>query len=202
MKKTVHGIALATATLLIAQPVVAAEKYVFDRGHTNIHFEWSHFGFSTTSAEFEDFSGTLMFEEDNIPASEISVTIDISSVDSGYDTFNEHLTDKSEWFNVAEHPEATFESSDIDKVGDNRYEVTGDLTLKGVTREVTLDTTINKIAQHPVTDARTVGFDATTTVMRSTFEMGKHAPAVSDEVVIEISSEMQRASDLENQEDK
>lgn len=202
MKKTVHGIALAAATLLVAQPALAAEKYVFDKGHTNIHFEWTHFGFSTTSADFEDFSGTLMLEENNIPASEVSVTIDMSSVDSGYDTFNGHLTDKSEWFNVAEHPEATFESTSIEKVGDNRYEVTGDLTLKGVTREVTLDTTINKIAEHPVTGARTVGFDATTTVKRSAYNMGKYAPSVSDEVVIEISSEMQRASDLDNGGDK
>lgn len=197
MKKTLHGLLLAAAALLVAQPALAAEKYVFDKGHTNIHFEWTHFGFSTTSAEFEDFSGTLMLEEDNIPASEVSVTIDMSSVDSGYDTFNGHLTEKSEWFNVSKYPEATFESTRIEKVGDNRYEVTGDLTLKGVTREVTLDTTINKIAEHPVTGARTVGFDATTTVSRSAFNMGKYAPAVSDEVTIEISSEMQRASDLD-----
>lgn len=200
MKKTLHVLLFSAAGLLVTQPAFAAEEYVFDRGHTNIHIEWSHFGFSTTSAEFEDFSGTLMLEEDNIPASDISVTIDMSSVDSGFDTFNGHLTDKSEWFNVDEYPEATFESTSIEKLGDNRYEVTGDLTLKGVTREVTLDTTINKIAQHPVTGARTVGFDATTTVSRSAFNMGKHAPAVSDEVVIEISSEMQRASDLEDQE--
>lgn len=198
MKKTLHGLLLAAVALLVAQPAFAAEKYVFDKGHTNIHFEWTHFGFSTTSAEFEDFSGTLMLEEDNIPASEVSVTIDMSSVDSGYDTFNGHLTDKSEWFNVAEYPEATFESSSIEKVGDNRYEVTGDLTLKGVTREVTLDTTINKIAEHPMTGARTVGFDATTTVKRSAFNMGKYAPSVSDDVTIEISSEMQRASDLDS----
>lgn len=198
MKKTLHGLLLAASALLVAQPALAAEKYVFDKGHTNIHFEWSHFGFSTTSAEFENFSGTLMLEEDDIAASEVSVTIDMSSVDSGYDTFNQHLTEKSEWFDVAEHPEATFDSTSIEQVGDSRYEVTGDLMLKGVTREVTLDTTINKIAQHPVTGARTVGFDATTTVERSAFNMGKYAPSVSDEVVIEISSEMQRASDLDN----
>lgn len=202
MKKTLYGLVLAAAALLVTQPVLAAEKYVFDKGHTNIHFEWSHFGFSTTSAEFEDFSGTLMLEEDNIPASEISVTIDMSSVDSGYDTFNQHLTEKGEWFNAAEYPEATFESTNIEKLGDNRYEVTGNLMLKGVTREVTLDTTINKIAEHPITGARTVGFDATTTVKRSAFNMGKYAPSVSDEVMIEISSEMQRASDLDSGGDK
>lgn len=202
MTRTIHAILFAAATLLITQPAFASEKYVFDRGHTNIHFEWSHFGFSTTSAEFEDFSGTLMLEEDDIPASEVSVTIDLSSVDSGFETFNGHLTDKSEWFNVEEYPEATFDSTGIEKVGDDRYKVTGDLTLKGVTREVTLDTTINKIGKHPVTGARTIGFDATTTVSRSAFNMGKYAPSVSDEVVVEISSEMQRASDLEDQEDK
>lgn len=199
MPRTLSRSLLVATAVLIAQPALAAEKYVFDKAHTNIQFEWSHFGFSTTSAEFEEFEGVVMLNEDHIPSSEVSVTIDVASVDSGFDTFNEHLTDKAEWFNVSKFPEATFESTNIEKVGDNRYEVTGDLTLKGVTRQVTLDTMINKLAQHPMTNARTIGFDATTTISRSAFNLGKYAPAVSDEVKIEISSEMQRASDLAKQ---
>lgn len=186
----------AVSALVIAQPALAAELYVFDKAHTDIQFEWSHFGFSTTSAEFEEFSGELMLDEDDMTQSTVSVTIDMSSVDSGYDTFNGHLRNKSEWFDVDEYPEATFESTSVEAVGDNEYEVTGDLTLKGITREVTLDTTVNKIGKHPVTKARTIGFDAHTTVKRSNFEMGKYAPAVSDKVTIRISSEMQRNSDL------
>jgi len=196
MKKNLLKTAALSAMLGLAQPALAADEYVFDKGHTNVHFEWSHFGFSTTSAEFEEFSGRLLLDEDNIPASEVSVTIDLASVDSGFDTFNGHLREKPEWFNVEKYPRATFESTEVKAIGDDRYEVTGDLTLKGVTREVTLETTINKIGKHPVTKARTIGFDAHTTVKRSNFDMGKYAPAVSDEVVIRISSEMQRKSDL------
>jgi polyisoprenoid-binding protein YceI len=184
------------AALAFAQPALAAETYVFDKAHTNIQFSWDHFGFSTTSAEFEEFSGKLQFDPEDRANSSIEVTIDLDSVDSGFDTFNGHLTEKSEWFNTDEYPEATFTSTDIEALGEDRLRVTGDLTLKGVTKEVTLETTINKIGEHPVTNAKTIGFDATTTVSRSAFDMGNYAPSVGDEVTISISSEMQRESDL------
>jgi polyisoprenoid-binding protein YceI len=187
---------VALAALTLAHPVLAAETYVFDKAHTNIQFSWDHFGFSTTSAEFEAFEGELRFDPEDRTNSSIDVTIDLDSVDSGYDTFNEHLTEKPEWFDTDQYPEATFTSTGIEAIGDNRLRVTGDLTLKGVTREVTLETTINKIGQHPITNAKTIGFDATTTVSRSAFDMGKYAPSVGDEVTISISSEMQRESDL------
>ena len=184
------------AALAFAQPALAAETYVFDKAHTNIQFSWDHFGFSTTSAEFEEFSGKLQFDPEDRANSSIEVTIDLDSVDSGFDTFNGHLTEKSEWFNTDEYPEATFTSTDIEALGEDRLRVTGDLTLKGVTKEVTLETTINKIGEHPVTNAKTIGFDATTTVSRSAFDMGNYAPSVGYEVTISISSEMQRESDL------
>lgn len=189
--------ASASAILIMtAQPALAAEAYVFDPAHSSIHFEWSHFGFSTSNAELEEFSGTLMLQEGDIPASEVTVTIDMSSVDSGFETFNGHLTDRVEWFNVERYPQAIFESTGMVQVGDGRYEVTGELTLKDVTREVVLDTTINRIAEHPVSKARTIGFDATTTVSRTAFDMGRYAPAIGDDVTIRISAEMQRKSDL------
>ncbi len=187
---------VALAALALAQPVLAAETYVFDKAHTNIQFSWDHFGFSTTSAEFEEFSGELRFDPENRANSSVEVTIDLDSVDSGFDTFNGHLREKPEWFDTEMYPEATFTSTEIEALGDNRLRVTGDLTLKGVTKEVTLDTTINKIGQHPVTKAKTIGFDATTTVSRSAFNMDKYVPSVGDEVTISISSEMQRKSDL------
>jgi polyisoprenoid-binding protein YceI len=182
--------------LAFAQPALAAETYVFDKAHTNIQFSWDHFGFSTTSAGFEEFSGELQFDPEDRANSSIEVTIDLDSVDSGFDTFNEHLTEKPEWFNTDEYPEATFTSTGIEALGEDRLRVTGDLTLKGVTKEITLETTINKIGKHPVSNAKTIGFDATTTVSRSAFDMGQYAPSVGDEVTISISSEMQRESDL------
>ena len=184
------------AALAFAQPALAAETYVFDKAHTNIQFSWDHFGFSTTSAGFEEFSGELQFDPEDRANSSIEVTIDLDSVDSGFDTFNEHLTEKPEWFNTDEYPEATFTSTGIEALGEDRLRVTGDLTLKGVTKEITLETTINKIGKHPVSNAKTIGFDATTTVSRSAFDMGNYAPSVGDEVTISISSEMQRESDL------
>lgn len=195
MSKTLRRCALATAALLLAQPAIAAETYVFDKDHTEIEFLWNHLGFSTTSANFKDFEGTLMFDQDDPAASSVEVTIETASLDSNIPDLDEHLKGP-DFFEVEEYPEATFESTATRATGENRYEVDGDLTLHGHTQPVTLDVTINKIGMHPMSEAKTIGFDATTTVSRSAFGLGKHAPAVSDDVRIRISSEMPRESDL------
>ena len=188
--------AIASLGLVAAQPLLAAETYVFDNNHTEVEFEWTHFGFSHTSADFRDVSGTLKFDEDAVTESSIDVTIRIESLVTGREYFTAHLL-SADFFDWVNHKTATFESTSVEKAsGDNAYEVTGDLTIKGVTREVVFDVTILKVGKHPATKAKTVGFDATTTVSRSAFDLGKYAPAVGDEIRIDISSEMQRKSDL------
>lgn len=179
----------------LAGPALAAETYVFDRKHSDIRFGRDHFGSSTTSAEFEASSGAREYTPGDVTASSVDITIDPASVDSGFETFNGHLRNKEEWFNTAEHSRATFASTGLEKLGDQRYAVTGDLALKGVAREVTLDAAINRIGKHPVSKAKTTGFDAYTTVSRSAFDTGKHAPSAGGAVTIRISSAMQRKSD-------
>ncbi len=195
MSKTVRRCALAAAALLLVQPAFAAEKYVFDKDHTEIEFLWNHLGFSTTSGNFKDFDGALMFDEENPSASSVQVAIETSSLDSNIPDLDEHLKG-SDFFEVEQYPEATFESTEVRATGDNQYEVDGELTLHGNTEPVTLDVTINKVAVHPMSEAKTIGFDASTTVSRSAFGLDMYAPAVSDEVQIRISSEMPRESDL------
>ncbi len=174
---------------------LAAEKYVFDKAHTEIEFAWDHLGFSTTSANFKDFDGALMFDEASPSESNVQVTIAIPSLDSNIPDLDEHLKGP-DFFDAEMYPEATFESTAVRAVGDNQYEVDGNLTLHGHTEPVTLDVTINKIGMHPMTEAKTIGFDATTAVSRSAFDLGMYTPAVGDEVQIRISSEMPRESDL------
>lgn len=196
MIRRVLTIAIASLGLVAAQPLFAAEAYTFDNNHTEVEFEWTHFGFSTTSADFRDVSGTLNFDEDDVTNSSVEVTIRIESLVTGREYFTAHLL-SADFFDWVNHQTATFESTNVKKAsGSGHYKVTGDLTIKGVTKETTFDVHINKVGTRPGSDARTVGFDATATVSRSAFDLGKFAPAVGDDVTIDISSEMKRQADM------
>lgn len=196
MMRRLLTVTIASLAFIAVPPVLAADSYVFDNNHTEIEFEWTHFGFSKTSAEFRDVSGTLMFDESDVTNSSIEVTLNVQSLWTGRDYFTAHML-SADFFDWVNHKTATFESTGITKTsGADDYEVTGDLTIKGITREQTFDVHINKIGQSPATNARTVGFDAVTTVSRKAYDLGMYAPAVSDEVRITISSEMSRKSDM------
>jgi polyisoprenoid-binding protein YceI len=136
-----------------------------------------------------------MFDEASPSESNVQVTIDMDSLDSNIPDLDDHLKG-GDFFAVDQHSEARFKSTAVRAAGEDRYEVDGDLTLHGHTEPVTLDVTINKIGMHPMTEAKTIGFDATTAVSRSAFGLGMYTPAVGDEVQIRISSEMPRESDL------
>lgn len=191
-----HCGAVLALGLMATTPALAAERHVFDSDHTEIRFSWDHMGFSTTSAHFRGVDGALAFDEDEPTASEIEVTIDIASLDTGREDFTEHLL-SDDFFDVDTHPEARFVSSEIRARGENQYEVDGELTLHGTTRDVTLDVTINRIGENPLSEARTIGLDASTVVSRSAFGMGRYTPMVGDEVTIDISAEMPREADLD-----
>lgn len=184
------------AGLTVTSTAIAAEEYAFDRDHTEIRFSWDHLGFSTTSAYFRDMTGALHFDEDDPGASTVDVTIDAHSIDTGRAEFTQHLR-SDDFFHVEEYPEARFTSTAIHVDGDDQYRVDGELTIRGITRDVTLEVTINQIADNPISGARTIGFDAQTQVLRSDFDLDMYAPMVGDEVTIHISSEMPRAADLD-----
>ena len=180
-----------------AQPALAAPAYVFDPAHSQLVFDWSHFGFSTTGGTFTKFDGSLQFDADAIEHSSVAVTIDIDSMRTGSARRDTDLKSAA-FFDTNQYPTAEFKSTSIDDAGGaHHYKVHGKLTLHGVTKPVTLDVTINKIGVHPISGARTVGFDADTTVSRSAFGMGRYVPAIGDDVHIHISAEMARKSDRE-----
>jgi len=185
-------ILLATAAVVILSlPVAAqaADNYQLDPTHTNIVWRASHFGFSSPSGRFGIKEGTLSLDEATLEKSTINVTIDAASLVTGIDKFDDHL--KSEDFlDTSKFPDATFKSTKVElAAGKNHATVTGDLTLHGVTKPVTLDVTLNKQGDHPMNQKKTVGFSATTTIKRSEFGIDKYAPGVSDEVVITIEAE-------------
>lgn len=198
----------AAAALLAAAPALAEPvRYALDPGHSQILFSWDHLGFSETTGMFSGFEGEILFDEEAPEASSVRVEFPVSSMFTGWEQRDDHFM-SADFFNaVAEaSPEGdspnmvTFESTGIEVTGDNTALITGDLTLNGVTKEVVLDTTLNNQGLHPIEQRPWLGLDATTTVLRSDFGVGAFAPAVSDEVRIEISVEAGQVEEGEAEE--
>ncbi|MCH2556803.1 MAG: YceI family protein [Alcanivorax sp.] len=192
MRSVLAGL-FATALLATAAPALAAPtEYTLDPGHTQVRFSWNHFGFSVPEANFNDISGTLTADPDDPTAARVDVTIPVDSVDTHVPALNDHLLNKPEFFKAKEHPTITFKSTGVRNVAGDRqsFELVGDLTVNGITKQVVLDTTVNKVGKHPMYDgAAAAGFNATTTLKRSDFGMDAYVPAVSDELDVRITVE-------------
>ena len=188
--KTILRPTLAAALLAASTTFAAAapQTYNIDPSHAQVVFSYNHLGFSTTYGMFSGFEGTVTLDEEEPANSSISIEIPVSSMITGWDARNEHFL-SPDFFNVADAPVATFTSTSVEPTGDMTANITGDLTINGVTVETTLEATVNQIGPNPVNQAQTAGLSATTTVLRSDFNLGAFAPAVSDEVQIEISVE-------------
>ena len=180
----VAAFALAAGTL----PAKAADKLDIDPAHTNIAFMIDHLGYSMTLGRFGEFDIALAFDQSQVANSKLDVTVMTDSLSTFHEKRDEHLR-SPDFFNTAEFPEMTFTSTAIEQTGDNTGRVTGDLTLLGVTRPVTLDVTFNKAAPHPFNNKMTVGFSARGMLKRSDFGMSYGLPAVGDEVQLIIEAE-------------
>ncbi len=185
MKKQLAILALAAAT---AAPVFAApETYSIEGTHTYPRFSYSHFGYSTQLSRFNKTTGTIVFDQAAKTGS-VDIVIDTKSVDTGYATFDEHIQGE-DFLDTAKYPTATFKSTKVVFEGDKPVAVEGNLTLKGVTKPVTLTLTSFQAMPHPMMKKDAIGANAYTIVKRSEFNAGKHAPYVGDEVRIDIAVE-------------
>lgn len=180
--------AAALLTLAIAPAFAAPVTYKLDPAHTNVLAQWSHFGYSHPFANFGDVEGVLVYDAADVGNSSVQVTLPLSGLEAFSAKFNEHLA-SADFFDAARYPNATFKSTKVEAAGEGKLKVTGDLTIKDTTRPVVLDVTLNKVGEHPMSKAPTIGFDATTTVSRTAFGVGKHAPNVGDEVTLRITTE-------------
>lgn len=179
------GLALATA--MIAPVAAAPVTYAIDSSHTFPRFTYNHMGLSTQVNRFHTTTGTIVYDKDAKTA-EVDIVIDMTSVDTGSDTFNGHIQGE-DFFDTENFPTATFKSKQVAFEGDTPTAIEGELTIKGVTKPVTL--TIDHFAAmpHPMLKKDAVGADAWVVIKRSDFNAGKYAPAVSDEVRIDVSLE-------------
>lgn len=183
------GLGLACA-VLASGAIAAPVSYRIDPGHTDVIAQWSHLGFSNPTAHFGQVEGTIVYDAEDVSASSVEVTIPLSGLNAHVARFDEHLR-SADFFEAAAFPQARFRSTSVAAAGEGRLTVSGELTIKGITRPVVLEARLNKAAPHPRNNRPTIGFDASTTVLRSEFGLGRGAPAVSDEVAIRITTEAQ-----------
>lgn len=172
---------------LINSVYAAPETFNIDPGHTAARFEYSHLGYSTQLHRFDKTSGKIVLDRAAKTGS-VDVTIDAKSVNTGYPLFNEHIQDV-DFFNTAKYPTITFKSTGVKFDGDKPVAVNGNLTIKGVTKPVTLTVTSFHAMPHPMLKRDAIGANAVTKIKRSDFNMGKNAPFVSDDVTLNIAVE-------------
>jgi polyisoprenoid-binding protein YceI len=191
-------VSLAAGAILSMVPLGAmADTYVFDPAHTNVGFKVRHF-FTKVAGRFTEFSGTIEYDPADPTKSTAMIEIDATSIDTGNEMRDKDLR-SSNFFDVEKHPKITFEGTGVKKVGDDRYTMTGDLTMRGVTKPVTL--TVDVLGFGPdLQGGRRGGFSVTTTIDRTDFgvswnkalEGGGFLLGNEVEILIEVEAVMQK----------
>lgn len=188
MKRLATLIALA---VVAGSAQAAPETYIIDSSHTFPQFSYTHLGFSRQTQKFDKTTGQVVLDRAAKTGS-ADVTIDATSVNTGYALFNQHIQGE-DYFDTARYPSITFKSSKMAFNGDEPASLTGDLTIKGVTKPVTLAITHFKCMPHPMLKVPACGANATATLKRSDFNMGKNVPYVGDEITLTLAIEATKA---------
>ena len=169
-----------------ASALAAPTTFIPNADHTFVRFSYDHMGFSLQQSRFDKTTGSVTFDPVAKTGS-VDLVIDTKSVDTGSELFNGHIQG-TDFLDTAEFPTATFKSTSVKFDGDRPVSISGDLTLKGVTKPVTLTVTSFKHGLNMMKkDA--IGANATTTLKRSDFQMAKYVPMVADEVTVTIAIE-------------
>jgi len=180
---------LASALALVSAGAFAAPiTYKLDPTHTDVLFTWNHLGFSNPTGHFGQIEGTLVYDEADPTRSSVEATLPLAGLDTHVTKLDEHLK-KDEFLDAAKYPTITFKSTKVETAGSGKLKVTGDLTLRGVTKPVVLDVKLNGAGPHPMKKVPAIGFDATTTIKRSEFGIGAYVPNISDELKVSITTE-------------
>ena len=180
---------------------VPAGDYVVDPTHASVTFKLQHLGLSHYALRFKTYDATVSFDPANISASKVTASIKPSDLVVGYPadyvknhpgtkfkSWEDDLANSTNFLDAAKFPAITFTSTSVEPSGERTAKVTGDLTLKGVTKPVTLDVTFSgETASHYFAKVPAVGFSATGTFKRSDFGFDYLLPAVvGDDVQVEI----------------
>jgi polyisoprenoid-binding protein YceI len=184
--------AAPAAPAKIELATAAAGDYAIDPTHTNVFFRVAHLGFSGYMGRFNKIEGKVALDPKDLSKTALDVTIDAASIDINHEKLAAEIRDK-DVLDVAAHPTITFKSTKLDQKDGTHGTITGDLTLHGVTKPVTLEVTLNGVGPHPMNQKPTMGFSATGTIKRSDFGVAKWLPNVGDSVQLIIETEMQKS---------
>jgi len=192
MKKTL--ILLATA-LFMQTAVFAQATWKVDKSHAQVKFTITHLAVSDVDGVFKDFDATIVSAKPDFSDAKFSFTANTSSVDTDNDRRDGHLK-TADFFDVEKYPTISFTSTKITANGTNKYKVTGNLTLHGVTKPATFDLAYRGTIVHPMTKAPVAGFKATGTIKRSDFGFGSKygSPMLGDEVELVANGEFSKAN--------
>lgn len=183
-----HTLFAALSLVALASPSFAAEPYAFDPAHTSISYSIDHMGLSEMHGVFRKFDGELQLDVKDLAKSSVSVTIDAASIDTGVDKLDEHLR-TPDFFDVGKFPQIAFKSTKVEPTGAKTFKLTGDLTLHGVTKSVTLNASMRTVDSHPFRKVPAAGFLATGEIKRSEFGITTYPGALGEVVKIRIDTE-------------
>ena len=193
MKETVKGAAETAKSMKPSAPGVdistaPAGTYKSEATHAYITFQYLHQGYARPTLRWNDFDAVVELNPADPTASTLNVTIDAASIDSGVENFDKHLV-SADFFDAEAHPKITFNSTSLTQVFTGTGRVSGDLTMKGITKPVELNVTLNKVGENFRSKKPMIGISATTRIKRSDWDLGQYTPLVGDEVDISIEVE-------------
>ena len=167
-------------------------SYELDDRHSYLSFSYSHLGLSNPQIHFADFDVSLQLDGNDMSQSRVSITIYAASVDSAVPALDDDLKG-ADFFDVENYPEISFQSTAYEESSESSGRLTGNLSVRGVTKPVTLDVTINSAAMNPLNRREMIGFSATGSLKRSDFGLTVYAPMASDELSLEVQVELEKA---------
>jgi polyisoprenoid-binding protein YceI len=176
--------------IMFAAGFAGAQTWSVDKSHAKLGFGVTHLLLSEVEGNFTSFDAKITSSKEDFSDATIELTADTKSINTGIEDRDKHLK-TADFFDVEKFPTLTFKSKSIKKVEGKKYVVTGDLTMHGVTKPITLDVTLNGTGVHPYTKKTVAGFKIAGTVKRSDFGVGPtFGPAtISEEVTITANAE-------------
>lgn len=172
---------------LLLTSVTYAQSYQLDKAHARLSFEVTHMGISTVDGNFENFDATLVSSKDDFTDAKITMTAQVKSINTHIEMRDNDL--RKNFFEVDKYPTITFKSTSFAKVDGNKYKLSGNLTMHGVTQPITFDVVYNGHAVSPFTKKTSYGFTLTGTLKRSDYGINNDMHLVGDEVQLRANVE-------------
>jgi polyisoprenoid-binding protein YceI len=194
MKKSIFC-GLSLILIFIFNAFNSSAQWSIDKGHSKFTFIAEHHGLSEVDGYFKKFDGKITSTKDDLSDAVFEITIESASINTDLEMRDNHL--KSEdMFDAIKFPNITFKSTSFTKIAGNKYKMVGDMTIKGITKPITLDVTMNGPMAHPNPNNKVpqLGIKATTTIKRSDFGIGGKLATimVGDEIVVRATGEFQK----------